>query len=334
MKTLRTPARTRPARTSPTRAASWLAAGLMVVVAAFGPGASPSFAANLHANDPESDSETAGSVTSISVAPCFDAEGISGTLAVTVTASPFVFDVWVTDHVPGGGDWLPVPGSLQTLTATVSDGALRFGPLSVASHRDGVNSFRVETNGGNAKSSSVSACESETPFSPLAAENPPTDSPPTDSPPTENPPAAAEQPTENPPTENPPTENPPATDPPATEDLSSPPPSEQPTDPPAVDNPPTENPPTATEQPAEVVPVSQDQLPQPETSDAPTGEVLGAVSAPQPTPRVTLPPTDTLSTTAAGSTPIPGWRLILVGLAGLIVSLLLLSSDRTARRRS
>ena len=276
MKTLRTLARTQPARTSTARAAGWLAAGLMVAVAAFGPGASPSFAANPHG--PKSDSGTAGSVASISVAPCFGAEGISGTVAVTVTSSPFVFDVWVTDHVPGGGDWIEIPGSRQTLTAIASS-ALPFGPLSVAGHRDGVNSFRVETSGGNAKSSSIGRCESEEPSSPPPSEEP-----------------------------------------------SSPPPSEEPSSPPATEQP--SNP------PAEVVPVSQDQLPQPETSDTPTGEVLGAVSAPRPTPRGTLPPTDTLSTTAAGSAPIPGWRLILVGLAGLIVSLLLLSSDRTARRRS
>ncbi|MFZ5854494.1 MAG: hypothetical protein ACOYXS_08345, partial [Chloroflexota bacterium] len=109
-----------------------------------------------------------------------------------------------------------------------------------------------------------------------------------------------------------------------------------PTDPPVID-PPATDPPAATEErttdnpPATERPAGQDKLPQ---ADAPTGEVLGAVSAPRPTPRITLPPTDTLAASGATPAPVPVWRFILVGLAGFIVSLLLLSSDRTARRRS
>jgi len=73
---------------------------------------------------------------------------------------------------------------------------------------------------------------------------------------------------------------------------------------------------------------------QPAATPAPGGGVAGVVSAPRPTPRLTLPPTDTLSSAPVASTPIPAWRLILIGLAALIASLLLMSSDRTARRRS
>jgi len=73
---------------------------------------------------------------------------------------------------------------------------------------------------------------------------------------------------------------------------------------------------------------------QPAATPAPEGGVAGVVSAPRPTPRLTLPPTSTLSSAPVASTPIPAWRLILIGLAALISSLLLMSSDRTARRRS
>jgi len=73
---------------------------------------------------------------------------------------------------------------------------------------------------------------------------------------------------------------------------------------------------------------------QPAATPAPEGGVAGVVSAPRPTPRLTLPPTSTLSSAPVASTPIPAWRLILIGLAALIASLLLMSSDRTARRRS
>jgi hypothetical protein len=49
-------------------------------------------------------------------------------------------------------------------------------------------------------------------------------------------------------------------------------------------------------------------------------------------PSITLPPTDTISPAPGIPNSVPTWRLILIGLAAMIASLLLLS-DRTVRRR-
>jgi hypothetical protein len=262
------------------RSAGWLAAATMLAVAAFAPAAASAAVAS-------------NTVNSISVPSCFEG-GMSGTLDVTVASSPFEFDLWVTDHVPGDGDWVEIPGSRITLSIDASDASYEFGPLDVSGHRDGVNSYRVESDGSNAKSASIHPCDDET----TPPTNPPTNPPTT--PPT-NPPTT---PPTNPPT-TPPT-NPPTTPP-------SNPPSSDPS------NPPT-NP---TEPPAEESQVPTiDESP----SEAPTGEVKGISG----TPKTTLPPTDTMA--AAGTSTNGSWRIVLAGIAGLIASLLLLSQPQRSRR--
>ncbi len=63
-------------------------------------------------------------------------------------------------------------------------------------------------------------------------------------------------------------------------------------------------------------------------STSPTGGVEGVTG----TPRTTLPPTDTLG--GAGSTPTSGgWRLLLIGLAGLLASILVLVPSPKRIRR-
>ena len=60
--------------------------------------------------------------------------------------------------LPGEGLWVEIPGSRVTLSIDSSDSAYPFGPLDVSQHRDGVNSYRVETDGGSAKSASIHPC--------------------------------------------------------------------------------------------------------------------------------------------------------------------------------
>jgi hypothetical protein len=139
---------TRRRRGGAIRTAGWLAAAAMLVVAAFAPAATYASGGN--------------NVNSISVPDCF-VGGMSGTLDVTVDSSPFEFDIWVTDHIPGEGFWVEIPGSRVTLSIDASDAAYPFGPLDVSQHRDGVNSYRVETDGGSAKSASIHPCDNETP---------------------------------------------------------------------------------------------------------------------------------------------------------------------------
>ena len=244
------------------RRLAWLSAVAMLALSALAPASS--YAAT-------------NSVNSIDVPSCFEG-GMSGTLDVTVVSSPFVLDIWVTDHFPSSGEWVEIPGSRVTLTILSSNSALPFGPLNVSQHRAGVNSYRVETNdpGGNAKSASIHPCDG-------APSNPPSTPP-------SNPPST---PPSNPPSTPP--SNPPSTPP------STPPsqvPSEEPT--------------------SSVLPIES-------TQPQPSGDVLGVVG----TPRVTPPPTDAVSdaTTSSGS-----WRIVLAGMAILIVTALLFTQPTRARR--
>src|SRR6476646_10185062 len=75
------------------RRLGWLSATAMLAVSALAPASSYAATGNL--------------VNSISVPSCFEG-GMSGTLDVTVVSSPFVFDIFVTDHLPGGGDWVEI----------------------------------------------------------------------------------------------------------------------------------------------------------------------------------------------------------------------------------
>jgi hypothetical protein len=229
------------------RRLAWLSAVAMLALSALAPASS--YAAG-------------NNVNSITVPSCIEGVGISGTLDVTVVSAPFVFDIWVTDHKPGESDFVEIPGSRITLSISSSDSSYAFGPLNVSQHRDGVNTYRVESSGGTAKSASIHPCDG-------APSNPPSTPP----------------------------SNPPSTPP------STPPsqvPSEEPT--------------------SSVLPIESTQ---PETQ--PSGDVLGVVG----TPRVTPPPTDAVSdaTTSSGS-----WRIVLAGMAILIVTALLFTQPTRARR--
>jgi hypothetical protein len=249
------------------RRLAWLSAVAMLALSALAPASS--YAAG---ND----------VKSITVPSCIEGVGISGTLDVTVVSAPFVFDIWVTDHKPGESDFVEIPGSRTTLSISSSDSSYAFGPLNVSQHRDGVNTYRVESDGSTAKSASIHPCDG-------APSNPPSTPP-------SNPPST-------------PPSNPPSTPP-------SNPPSNPPSTPPST--PPSQAP--SEEPTSSVLPIESTQ---PETQ--PSGDVLGVVG----TPRVTPPPTDAVSdaTTSSGS-----WRIVLAGMAILIVTALLFTQPTRARR--
>ncbi len=91
-----------------------------------------------------------------------DANGdVVGTVTNIPGPYPRTFDVYVTDHKPGEGFWVEVPGSRQTVTALSS--TVAFGPLDVSQVRSGVNSIRVEQTATNAKSDSFPPCPHNTP---------------------------------------------------------------------------------------------------------------------------------------------------------------------------
>jgi hypothetical protein len=115
------------------------------------------------------------------------------------------------------------------------------------------------------------------------------------------------EPTPPPPT-NPPPTNPPPTNPPPT----NPPP----TNPPPTNPPPTNPPPTATPT-GTVVP------------EEPTPTPTGGVEAATGTPRVTLPPTDTVGGDQQGG---GSWRMLLIVMAGLLAGILALSPRQRVRR--
>jgi hypothetical protein len=66
------------------------------------------------------------------------------------------------------------------------------------------------------------------------------------------------------------------------------------------------------------------------TSTAPTATPTGGVEGATGTPATTLPPTDTVGNSSPTS---GGWRILLVGLAGLLAVVLLLSPSRRRNRR-
>ena len=74
-----------------------------------------------------------------------------------------------------------------------------------------------------------------------------------------------------------------------------------------------------------------DNTPEAEATPTPTGGVGGATGTPG-TPGITLPPTDTLG--AATSAPAgDSWRLILLGMAGLMAAALFLTPARAVTRK-
>jgi hypothetical protein len=267
------------------RTAGWLAAAAMLVVAAFAPATAQASAAN--------------NVNSISVPQCF-VGGMSGTLDVTVGAAPFEFDIWVTDHIPGEGFWVEIPGSRISLSIDASDAAYPFGPLDVSQHRDGVNSYRVETDGGSAKSASIHPCDDATP-----------------TPTPEVTPTPTPEVTPTPTPEVTPTPTPEVTPTPTPEVTPTPTPEVTPTPTPEVTPTPT---PEATPTP------TGSELPAESENPTPSGGVEGATG----TPSVTVPPTDALGQGTSSTS--ESWRIILAGLASLIATVLVFTQPTRSRR--
>src|SRR2546425_1333478 len=153
-------------RSGAIRRLAWLSAAAMLTVSALAPAVSYAAA-------------TSNNVNSITVPGCIEGVGISGTLDVTVASSPFVFDIWVTDHKPGESNFVEIPGSLVTLSVSSSSSSYAFGPLDVTQHRDGVNTYRVESSGSTAKSASIHPCDGTPPSTPPseAPSTPPSQAP-------------------------------------------------------------------------------------------------------------------------------------------------------------
>jgi hypothetical protein len=102
-----------------------------------------------------------------------------------------------------------------------------------------------------------------------------------------------------------------------------------------VDNPPASQTPTVEEAASVAAPVADalggDQV---DPSQPSSGDVAGVVAALSGMgPALTLPPTDVVGGPVVPSSSNESWRLVLLGLAALIASLLLVP-DRTAHRRS
>jgi len=157
-------------RSGAIRRLAWLSAAAMLAVSALAPAVSYAAA-------------TSNNVNSITVPGCIEGVGISGTLDVTVASSPFVFDIWVTDHKPGESTFIEIPGSRITLSISSSSSSYAFGPLDVTQHRDGVNTYRVESGGSTAKSASIHPCDGTPPSTPPSeAPSTPPSTPPSQAP--------------------------------------------------------------------------------------------------------------------------------------------------------
>ena len=67
-------------------------------------------------------SATANVASSMSISTgCDDGGGVTGTITGISGPFPKTFDIWVTDHKPGEGFFLEIPGSRQTVVATSSE---------------------------------------------------------------------------------------------------------------------------------------------------------------------------------------------------------------------
>jgi hypothetical protein len=93
-------------------------------------------------------------------AGCDQSGGVTGTITGIPGPYPRVFDIFMTDHKPGQGFFLEIPGSRVTVSAGSS--VLPFGPLDISNVRDGVNTIRVEQTLSSAKSISFHPCEAPT----------------------------------------------------------------------------------------------------------------------------------------------------------------------------
>ena len=66
----------------------------------------------------------------------------------------------------------------------------------------------------------------------------------------------------------------------------------------------------------------------------PTTQPTGAVGGARGTPKVTLPPTDTVDGVAPSAPAGDGWRVILLGMAALLATSLVLTPARLAVRKA
>ncbi len=94
--------------------------------------------------------------TSMNISTECSGSGVVG--AITGIPGPFprTFDIFVTDHKPGEGFFLEVPGSRVTVAAGSS--SFSYGPLDISNVRAGVNTIRVEQSLSTAKSVSIPPC--------------------------------------------------------------------------------------------------------------------------------------------------------------------------------
>lgn len=87
-----------------------------------------------------------------------DANGqVVGQIEVPVAGS---FDIFVTDHIPGQGYWVEIPGSRETITVVSGkEGLISYGPLDISNARDGINAIRVQQTATPEKSDSFAPCQ-------------------------------------------------------------------------------------------------------------------------------------------------------------------------------
>jgi hypothetical protein len=372
MKTRTEPRRRHAAAPVTVRTAGWITAGLLLATAGLGPAAHSAAAASVNPTPINSGNPTCASFAPQGASwNQFKLDGnqlgdgiySNGTITVTISNysdsssdEPGAFD-WAADH---GIDAVFVKAGSSKHNLYVYD--------PEATSDDGLGPQAGKGNG----ISHISFCYDADATNPPATEQPtdppsndPTDPPssePTDPPSSEPTDPPSSEPSSSPsadpsvdPTDPPssePTDPPSSSDPngdPTSQPSNSPsseptdppsadptdPPSSEPTDPPSsdpTDDPstqPTDDPSTQPTDPPTTDPTDPPlSNPTDEPSTGPTGAVLGATSD----PKVTPPPTDTLS--AATSTGrFESWRLIAVGLAMVIVSLLLMPA-RSARSRA
>lgn len=90
-------------------------------------------------------------------AECDENGRVVGEIGVPVAGSFYIF---VTDHIPGQGYWVEIPGSRQKITVVVGKegGMVSFGPLDISNAREGINSIRVEQTETPEKSDSFKPC--------------------------------------------------------------------------------------------------------------------------------------------------------------------------------
>jgi hypothetical protein len=348
------------------RTAGWITAGLLLATAGLGPAARSAAAASVDATPVNSGNPTcaefAPSGASWSQFKLQDGQLANGTYTngtLTVTISNYHDS---SNGTPGSFDWAADQGidAVFVKAGSTQHNLYVYDPEALSDQDLGPQAGR-----GNGISH-ISFCYDADATNPPATQTPsidPTDPPssdPTDPPASDPSDPPSSQPSDDPssepstsPSTSPSTDpsDPPSTEPsddpgassgpngdptgqpsasPSSQPSSDPsdppssdpsdPPSSQPTDPPATDptDPPTTDP---TDSP------SND--PSEDPSASPTSEVLGVTSG----PKVTPPPTDTISaaaTTGQGE----AWRLVAIGLAMVLVSLLLMPSRRPARART